>query len=183
MTLPSRTAGESVPASQYNQIITNVNSSPGQKLFTSNGVWSVPDGVHSFRVTLSGGGEGATGDYSSPYDGSTVVGGPGRPGIVGCAIFSGIEIGTSFVITIGAGGAGGGFGASSPGAPGGTTSFGSAMSGTGGGPSSAITVGTGGHDLVHKANTIRNSSGGYNFGDGGAGSGANGIQGFVLIEW
>jgi hypothetical protein len=102
------------------------------------------------------------------------------------AVFSEIDIGTSFVITIGAGGAGGAYG-SGVGDAGGTTSFGTVMSGTGGGsggPSGkgTITVGAGGSMLVYEHNRIQDVFGSP-YGAGGPASSAVGFQGCVLIEW
>ena len=56
MTIASVAADEPVQASTTNQLIANVNASPGIAIFTANGTFSVPNGVHKFMVTLCGGG-------------------------------------------------------------------------------------------------------------------------------
>jgi hypothetical protein len=93
------------------------------QVFTSSGAFTVPNGVTTLRVTVIGG--GGAGGYHS-----TLPGGGGGAGGKAIGVVSGLVPGQSIAVTVGAGGAaltGPGTGNS-----GGTSSFGTYMSATGG---------------------------------------------------
>lgn len=50
MTLSTVAVDDPILASREQQIIANINASPGRQVFTSNGTFSVPNGIHKFRV-------------------------------------------------------------------------------------------------------------------------------------
>lgn len=185
MTITAVAADEPVQAATINELISNVNASPGRAIFTSNGNWSVPVGVHKFKVTLCGGGSGAQADYTV-VNGEDVQVFPGAGGlsshVIG-ACFAGIEIGTTYVITIGAGGAGG-VSDGSWGSAGGSTSFGTALVSPGATYNSkgSITSGGGAAQLLYYDHIFLKNTG-AKYGDGGSGSGAAGQQGICVIEW
>lgn len=185
MTIASVAADEPVQAATTNELIANVNASPGRAIFTANGNWSVPDGVHKFKVTVVGGGSGAQADYTSIVgeEIQLILGGPGTSSHVISACFAGIDVGTTYVITVGAGGAGTG----TPGAgggPGGDTSFGTSLISPGAeyGNKGTITSGGGAAQLLYYDHIFVKNTG-VRYGDGGAGSGAAGIAGICVIEW
>lgn len=122
MSLPNVAVGEPILASTQNGLINHVNRSPGRAVFTSDGIWSVPPGVYKFRVYLCGGGGSRGGD--APFgEGDTKYGGDGGPSPLCSKDFAGVEIGTSYNITIGQGATSG---------TGGTSSFGTVLQSTGG---------------------------------------------------
>lgn len=88
--------GQGVKASDLLQVFHHVNSTPGLVVFAANGSWQVPDGVHKFRVTLYGGG----GSGMLTTDPATRA---GEDGVRARTYFTGIAIGTSYIITVGAG--------------------------------------------------------------------------------
>jgi hypothetical protein len=90
------------------------------QLFASSGSWTCPAGVTRAKITVFGGGGGGT---FSGCDGKGGLGG------VGWNYFT-VTPGTTYTVTIGAGGAGVTTGTSNAG---GTTSFGALISATGGG--------------------------------------------------
>lgn len=92
-------------------------------LYTSPATFTVPTGVTAVSVMCIGGGGGG----SSP-------GGTGGVGGTGWAYVSGLTPGGTVSVTVGAGGTG--F-VNSPGSPGGTSSFGSYLSATGGNPNNS----------------------------------------------
>ena len=125
MTINSVAVGEAVLDSTMNQLITNVNGSPNRAVITVSTTWSIPNGVHQFKVTVCGGGgcgnPGATGGGG---EGSfPCLGGPGGISPYASVIVSGQDIGSSFSVTIGVGG--------NPNV-GGSSSFGTLLSMTGG---------------------------------------------------
>ena len=104
---------------------TSAASSGGQfqtQLFTAPGTWTKPASATQVRVTVIGGGGGAS--FRSPTSPSV----PGAPGGVATAI---VPVSAPVTITIGSGGTGG-TGTGTPGTTGGTSSFGPAVSATGG---------------------------------------------------
>lgn len=176
MTIPSVAVDDPVEAVTANALISHVNTSPGRRSFTSNNVWAVPAGVHKFRVYLAAGGSGGYPDTVGG-GGETIPGTPGKSAHLASADFAGVDIGTSFAITIGAGGA-------SSGGTGGTTSFGATFSATGATDASKGTVtfpGASVSNMYHGNDRYVNSSG-IGYGSGG-GVGAAGAQGIVVIEW
>lgn len=179
MTLETVAVDDPVLASTMQQVIANVNGSPGRAIYTSNGTWSVPNGVHKFKVTLCGG--GGVGGFDTTGGGGedsyVVPGLPGGNGPMISAVIAGVELGTTFAITIGAGSGSG---------TGGTTSFGTLMSSSGGGPDGApgsATFPAGAPNIYHANSIFCINAAGVPYGSGGArgrGAGANGI---VVIEW
>jgi hypothetical protein len=87
-----------VKASTMNQIISNVNVSNNRAIFTANGTWSVPVGVHRFKVTLCNIGAASTG-LVTVGDGFQIDGPQGAHSPMASKIFSGIDEGTSYAIT------------------------------------------------------------------------------------
>ncbi len=178
MTLETVAVDDPVLASTMQQVIANVNGSPGRAIYTSNGTWSVPNGVHKFKVTLCGGGgaNGPDGTSGSGEDSYVVPGGAGGTSPLISAVVAGVDLGTTFAITIGAVGA-------TVGAGGGTTSFGTLMSctggGGGGGPgspgASGVATFPAGAPSVYHSNLLYVSSSGVPYGQGG--------PGIVVIEW
>jgi hypothetical protein len=125
----------------------------GQKLFTSSGTFTVPEGVELIYVTGSGGGGGGAGGGCGYTIHSAGGGGGGGGGAAGfCKRLPLVVIpGASHSVTIGAAGTGGaggttGTGNGTAGNAGGTTSFGSLVSldgGSGGTPGAQSTDNTG----------------------------------------
>lgn len=192
MTLSSVAPDDPVEAPLMNQLIANVNASPGVAIITASGTWAVPSGVHKFRVTLCGGG-GTGGDFGVGGSGEDVFSTPGGPGgdsIARRIWVAGADIGTTYSITVGAAG--------------GSTSFGSLLTVSGGGvgasdSTSAVTPGskgaagtiTGG-SMSGSALAVGNESVAiydtpYNipraFGQGGLRTSDAGAPGIVVIEW
>lgn len=129
--------------------------------FTTTGVTSFTVPASTLRVTVTGGGGGGGGatTASGGYDG-----GGGGAGGTGKKIITGLTIGSTVSITIGAGGGGGAAGVN--GTTGGTSSFGAYCSATGGaGGSSTSTSSAGG--LGGDA-----TGGDFNISGGTGGSGA-----------
>lgn len=95
----------------------------GLTVFSTPGVytWTVPDGVHRARVTVTGGG----GSGARSADGQRGPGGSGGGTAIGLVS---LMPGDDITVTVGAGGAG----SSGLGNAGGTSSFGALMSATGG---------------------------------------------------
>lgn len=124
-------------------------------VITSTQSWTAPNGVTSIETVLCGGGSGGTTQY------------PGRGG-AGSVFYDVLTVvpGTSYTITIGAGGSGGG-------GTGGTSSIGSLLSATGATPT--VAAGLGGHGgvglFVGTAPATNGSVGAYGYGGGGGGGG------------
>jgi hypothetical protein len=95
------------------------------EIFTAPGTWTKPASCTQVRVMVIGGG-GGTSQFPVPQGGSQTPGGPG-----GLAYASNIPVTGPVAITVGAGGVGS-TGPQQPGGAGGTSSFGSAVSSTGG---------------------------------------------------
>jgi len=179
MTISSVAVDDPVEAPTVNQLIDNVNASPGRAILTSNGNWSVPSGVHKFKVTLCGGGSGAQPDQvgGGGEDSYIIPGLPGTSSHMISACFAGIDVGTTYVVTVGAAGA------ASQGT-GGTTSFGTSLVSPGAayGNKGSVSSGGGAAQLLYYDHVYL-SSAGWRYGDGGAGSGAAGRAGICVIEW
>jgi hypothetical protein len=94
----------------------------GLSLFTSNGTFTVPDGVYSLSVTCVSGGGGAGSSYSTPGEGYT-LGGQGGQGAAAYKVLS-VTPGTAYSVSVGAGGNGG---IGLWGGNGGSTVFGSSL--------------------------------------------------------
>jgi hypothetical protein len=108
--------------------------------FTSSGTFTVPIGVTQVRVTVIGGG-GAGGTHT------TIPSGGGGAGGHGSATITGLTPGSQIPVTVGAGGSAFTGGATGQGGSGGTSSFGtyvSATGGSGGGGGSVVTTAAGG---------------------------------------
>ena len=182
MTISTVSKGEAVLASSYNQLVANVNGSPGRSIFTSSGTFTVPAGCHKFKVWICGaGGHGGAATGTPPYAGD------GGDSPLVSALFSGVDVGTTFAITVGSVSSSGG----------GSSSFGTSLvvSGGSGGTSNADTDGADGSvttntgsSIMYHAHVLLDSSGSaYGVGGAGAtaqgGSGSAGTQGVVMIEW
>lgn len=196
MTIATVAADDPVAASAINQLIANVNGSPGVAIITANTTWAVPNGVHKFRVTLCGGGGGLGPDGigGSGEDVYSIPGGLGGDSITRRIWVAGADLGTSYSITIGAGGAAE--------AAGGATSFGTLLTVAGGGAgptgtaatpkpkgsvgnpssgsllSSALAIG---NQSVALYDTPSNYQRGY--GEGATNGATTGAPGIVIIEW
>lgn len=101
---------------------------PRAEIFTSSGTFTVPAGVTACKVTVVGGGGGGRGRVANTYFG----GHGGGAGGVAIKWITGLTPGNTETVTIGAGGAGGPAASAGNGSDGGTTSFGSHCSATGG---------------------------------------------------
>lgn len=197
MTLSAVAVGDAVQATLQNELISNVNGSPGRAVFTANGVWSVPPGVHRFKVSLVGGGGygGQARELSDGFNVTSQKGSLGGSAPLISAIISGQDVGTSFTITVGAGGSAGS-------TTGGTTSFGTLMQSTGGGVGGIGDTGIGspgtatfppGAPAFYHANALFGAAYYDNvlvgYGTGGQGGVSfgpppgNGQSGLVVIEW
>ncbi len=147
----------------------------GQAAFTASGSWVCPAAVTQVAVLLVGGGGGGGGVAASTYG---AAGGGGGGAVIQRDVP--VTPGTSYTITIGAGGAGGTLGGN--GAQGGTSSFGTLLSAPGGGGGGGAgtagaglsgTTGAGGGGAGYNSN----SSVTYVCGGGGGGSGGTGGTG------
>jgi len=149
------------------------------QLFTSSGTWTAPTGVTKVRATVIGGGGG-----SNAYSGNSFSGGAGGAAV---GIYT-VTPGTSYSVTVGAGGAGTG-GVNAQGGTGGTSSFGSFVSATGGGggnPYNGIAgIGSNGN-LLNSVNNGVNDSNSYHPSISyfrSAGAGTNGNNSLSPITW
>jgi hypothetical protein len=139
--VPAGGTGLADPGASGNILTSNgtvwTSAAPGSsfvgyqgQVFTSSGTYTVPAGVTAVKVTViggGGGGGGASRGNSATSQGKASGGGGG-----GCAIewITGLTPSDNIAVTVGTGGAGG-VGASN-GTAGGTSSFGSFCSATGG---------------------------------------------------
>ena len=105
-----------------------------QQVFTANGTYTKPSGIKKIKVTLTGGGAGGGSGTSSHNPG-----GGGGAGGTSIEIIDVSSLSSTVAVTVGAGGTAAAAGANQTGAAGGTTSFGSYLSATGG---------TGGYDAT-----------------------------------
>lgn len=119
--------GQVIKASTMNAVVDHVQAANGRRIFVVGGTWSVPVGVTRFKVTLCGGGGRGHASVLIGYgeDSYYIAGGPGGDAPMISAIFEGVEEGTSFDIDIGVGGY-------ESVTTGGTTSFGTEFSSSGG---------------------------------------------------
>ena len=131
---------ENLPVSGFSNI----------QIFTSSGIFTVPDGITKLKVTVVGAGGGG---------GSGNSGGAGKSGGSGgsaIAILSNLS--SSYSITVGTGGAGAAGFTTQSGGTGGTSSFGAAVSATGGAGGAwqnGAGGGTSGTGLVSSGQLIR----------------------------
>lgn len=137
MALENVAVGEVVKASTMNAVIDFVNGANGRAIFTTNGTWTLPDGVQRFKVTLCGGGGRGHASVSVGFGGEAydLAGGEGGDAPMISGVFTGYDAGTSFAIDIGVGGT-----SSVP--TGGTTSFGTTGLTSAGGQLAANSTGT-----------------------------------------
>jgi len=139
--------------------------------FTSNGSWTAPSGISTIdALVVAGGGGGGTSGSSNP---NRSGGGGGAGGFRNLTSVS-VSPGTTYAITVGAGGSGGDFW---PGNTGSNSSVGALISASGGGGGNAndqsgIAGGSGGGGATHTG-TQRNGGagnvGGYSPAEGNAG--------------
>ena len=89
--------------------VTGGNATHGEKLFTANGTFVVPEGVSTLVVTAVGGGGGGGGGGHEPTSGSRggSVGGHGNRGNVTSAVPVCVSPSLSIPVVVGQGGAGG----------------------------------------------------------------------------
>jgi hypothetical protein len=152
VTSVSAGTGISVSASTGGVTITNTGPTTTpqlqQQVFFSSGSWTAPTGVTRVAATCIGGGGGGNGNWEVP----------GGEGGYALGFFT-VSPGTTYTVTIGAGGAGQPFQGSS----GGTSSFGSFVSATGGGGgNNGGSPGSNGTGTVSSGTAIRsNRSAGY----------------------
>lgn len=157
------------------------------QVFSSSGTFTVPAGVKIIKVTVvgaGGGGGGVTGNYASP-------GGGGGGGGAAIKTISGVTPGDTVTVTVGVGGIAGTAG---DGTDGGSSSFGSYCSATGGGAGLGTTIyannggvggigtngdlnigGGGGGAGISYVRNIAGAGGNSIFGGGGAGVATPGI--------
>lgn len=184
MTLSTVAVNDPVLASTHQQIIAKVNASPGRQVFLANGTFSVPTGIHKFRVFIAGGGQGGYDVVTMGMgeDSYLVDGAAGNDSFLVSADYSGVDIGTSFAVVVGAGGA------IHEGA-GGTSSFGAfSITGASGAGRGTVTPPGGSTPMYHMNGLYCNNTG-IPYGTGGNGGTAAldvalpGTQGIVVVEW
>jgi hypothetical protein len=140
------------------------------QIFTSSGTFTVPTGVTKLIVDVWGGGGGGA---NSIVGGTGAAGGSGG---YGRAYVSGLTPGASITVTVGGGG-NAGAGSGGGGSAGGTSSFGSYLSCTGGNPANGATGGQSGVPTVAGATLLLKSIATNNpvsIPNGGATSGTTG---------
>lgn len=162
----------------------------GQSVFSAGGTFTTPANVYSIKVTVVSGGGGGSGGFTTGGDsGEPFPGQVGGSGGTSIAILS-TTPGTSYGVTIGLGGAGGGY--YSNGSNGGYSTFGASLV--------QATPGLGGTTTTPGANGYPNI-GDYGFygstfaigstskgnggsaGASGGGTGGTGGNGMIVVEW
>ena len=162
--------------------VTGGNATHGEKLFTTNDTFVVPEGVSILVVTAvgGGGGGGGGGENSSGHAGN------GSRGNVASAVPVFVHPSQSISVVIGQGGAGGVGGANGSGGSGGTGGAGSPAGSNGAGGSytsgghggaGGSANGTGGHGGAGGVNGHSTRSGG-----GGGGGGATAFGDYVFAS-
>ena len=159
--------------------VTGGNATHGEKLFTANGTFVVPEGVSTLAVTAvgGGGGGGGGGNKSSGYAGS------GSRGNVASAVPVFVNPSQSISVVIGQGGAGGvggsngSGGTGGAGSPAGSNGAGGSYTSGGHGGAGGSANGTGGHGGAGGSNGHSTSSGG-----GGGGGGATAFGDYVYAS-
>lgn len=154
------------------QIPIPVASSKTQKTqeFTSTTTWTAPTGVLAVDVFLCGAGGGGGGSY-----GTTALGGGGGGGEVIQKMIT-VVPGTSYTITIGAGGAGAtaDSGSNAAGSNGASSTFGALLTAVGGGGGASTSTGGGINEGSPGSTTVSSGGGASsatNFTNAAAGSG------------
>lgn len=159
--------------------VTGGNSTHGEKLFTTNGTFVVPEGVFILVVTAVGGG-GAGGGGGEKISGNA---GNGSRGNVASAVPIFVNPSQSISVIIGQGGAGGAGGANGSGgtggagSPAGSNGAGGSYTSGGHGGAGGSANGTGGHGGAGGANGHSIRSGG-----GGGGGGATAFGDYVYAS-
>lgn len=153
--------------------VTGGNATHGEKLFTANGTFVVPEGVSTLVVTAVGGGGGGGGGCTGTRGGNGGLGTAGKT--YECTVFA--SSGTYFMIRVGQGGKGGspdgsggagGYSELGSGSAGGSGRY--AGGGGGGGGASGINSrilaggGSGGTGGVHQSGAGASGAGGTGFG-------------------
>ena len=172
--------------------VTGGNATHGEKLFTANDTFVVPEGVSTLVVTAVGGGGGGGGGGREPSSNSGRVGGQGNRGNVTSAVPVCVSPSQSIPVVVGQGGAGGiaqgAAGAGGAGNPSGSNGAGprGGYGGNGGnGGSKNGLAGTGGGGGVETTTAHYGAAGGgggggatsfgeYVFASGGGGGGGAG---------
>jgi hypothetical protein len=171
------------------------------QVFTSNGTFTVPAGIVRIKVSCVGGGAGGASGFNIDFGEGNTTGAQGNGGGAGGTAVAYLTVtpGQSIPVTVGGGSNGS---PSGPAASGGTTSFGSLLSATGGSGNGATGTPSAAHQwgiAVSGATgaraggigavgaTVTGSSvsvgapGVGGFGNGSPGSGGSG--GAVFVEW
>jgi hypothetical protein len=193
------TAGSGISITNGSGSISIASSGGGgfsaMQTFTSSGTFTVPSGKTTVKVTVIGGGQGGYSAYNVYSCPIYVVGGAsGGGGGTAVEYITGLTPGGTVSVTVGAGGAGAAWtGDSTPGATGGTSSFGAYCSATGG--SGGGGLGSGGNLNLYGggagsgSTSISPYSGSSGYGIGGAGAynctvpGFTGKAGIVIVEY
>ena len=159
--------------------VTGGKATHGEKLFTTNGTFVVPEGVSILVVTAVGGGGGGGGASSISWGGNGADGGKGN---VTSAVPVCVNPSQSIPVTVGQGGAGGGTGsggAGGAGSPAGSNGAnprnGYGGNGGNGGSTNGL-AGTGG------SGGIENSTAHFGGAGGGGGGGATAFGNYVYAS-
>lgn len=170
----------------------------GMQVFTSNGTFTVPDGVSYLKITCVGGGGGGgggslAGDIESGFYPVSGVGGGGACTSIRSTSTSG---GTSYSVAVGAAGTAGPY--AGAGGAGGTSSFGVSLCTAGGGAGGTPSGGGAGSAAGTGSLVLGGTSGitgargmpaqtGQSYGTGGqpgsGSAGGAGSPGVVYVEW
>ncbi len=133
--------------------------------------FATPPGVKEVRAIVVGAGGGAS------SSGDTAYGGGGGSAQALCR-----NVGSSIIVTVGAGGAGNIGGSGGPGGVGGASSFGDWLTGSGGnGAANVASPGTGGAAAAGPLTYDRELTTGVT--GGGIGVGVTGGAGYVSVSW